>query len=180
MASYLTKMLHNTRNIIQGTWRRFDNVMHGTCRKCRAEDVTMHQEGVASHLKKMLLRIRNIWQVTVRRGDNVSGRACNLRTSREMLQRIRNVWQATWRRCCKIPGTSFKGLEPVSPKPTPSVPKCPQVSPSVNLKGCIPWSWFPKPTPSVPKCPRVSPKPTPSVPKCPQVSPKPTPSVPKC
>ena len=111
MASYLTKMLQNTRNIIQGTWRRCDNVMHGTCRKCRAEDVTMHQEGVASHLKKMLLRIRNIWQVTVRRGDNVSGRACNLLTSRKMLLRIRNVWQATWRRCCKIPGTSFKGLE---------------------------------------------------------------------
>ena len=42
---------------------------------------------------------------------HVSGRSCNLLTSRKMLQRIRNVLQATWRRCCKIPGTSFKGLE---------------------------------------------------------------------
>ena len=85
--------------------------MRGTCRKCRAEDVAMYQERAASHSKKMLQRIRNIWQVTVRRGDNVSGRSCNLLTSRKMLQRIRNVLQATWRRCCKIPGTSFKGLE---------------------------------------------------------------------
>ena len=147
-------MLQHSKNIIQGTWRRCDNVMHGTCRKCRAEDVTMHQEGVASHLKKMLLRIRNIWQVTVRRGDNVSGRSCNLLTSRKMLQRIRNVLQGTWRRCCKIPGTSFKGLEE---DVTTSCMEHVQVSPSVNLKGCIPWSWFPKPTPSVPKCPQVSP-----------------------
>ena len=85
--------------------------MHGTCRKCRAEDVAMYQERIWSHLKKMLQHIRNIWQVTVRRGDNVSGRSCNLRTSRKMLKRIRNVLQATWRRCCNIARTSFKGLE---------------------------------------------------------------------
>ena len=78
------KMLQRIRNVWQATWRRcckipgtwfkgleedVTNVMQGACRMCRAEDVTMHQEGVASHSKKMLLRIRNIWQVTVRRGD---------------------------------------------------------------------------------------------------------------
>ena len=86
--------------------------MHGTCRKCRAEDVTMHQERVASHLKKMLQRIRNIWQLTVRRGDTCIRKVVHFfGTSRKMLQRIRNVLQATWRRCCNIARTSFKGLE---------------------------------------------------------------------
>ena len=67
------------------------------------------------------------------------------------------------------PTPSVPKCPQVSPKPTPSVPKCPQVSPSVNLKGCIPWSWFPKPTPSVPsapKCPLNPPQESPSVPKC--------------
>ena len=108
----------------------------------------------------------------------------------------------------------------VSPNPPPMsqprVPKCPlnpphvpgwcpqvypnssQVSPSVFLKVCIPWSRFPKPTPCprpivskcplnppqvfprVPKCPLNPPQVSPSLPKSPQVSPKPTPSVPKC
>ena len=132
---YLTKMLQNSKNIIQGTWRRCENVMHGTWWKGRAEDVTMHQERVASHSKRMLQRIRNIWQVTADEAAGVSGRSCNLLTSRKMLQRIRNVLQATWRRCCNnIARTSFKGLE----EDVTRVPKCPQVSP--------------KPTPSVPKC----------------------------
>ena len=94
----------------------FDSIIWVACHF--AEDVSTYQEYVAlyqehvwTHWTKLLQRSINIWQVTLRRGDNVSGRACNLLTSRKMLQRIRNVWQATWRRCCKIPGTSFKGLE---------------------------------------------------------------------
>ena len=94
----------------------FDSIIWVACHF--AEDVStyqgyvaLYQEHVWTHWTKLLQRSINIWQVTLRRGDNVSGRACNLLTSRKMLQRIRNVWQATWRRCCKIPGTSFKGLE---------------------------------------------------------------------
>ena len=106
---------------LQQVWQRwwaghFDSIIWIACHfsedvSTYQEYVAMYQEHVWTHLKKLLQRISNIWQVTVRRGDNVSGRSCNLLTSRKMLQRIRNVLQATWRRCCKIPGTSFKGLE---------------------------------------------------------------------
>ena len=110
----------------------FDSIIWVACHF--AEDVStyqgyvaLYQEHVWTHWTKLLQRSINIWQVALRRGDNVSGRACNLLTSRKMLQRIRNVLQGTWRRCCKIPGTSFKGLE----EDLTTSCKWMQVSPSV-------------------------------------------------
>ena len=43
LACYLTKMLQHTRNIIQITWRRFDNVPGTSC-KLLVEDFTAYQE----------------------------------------------------------------------------------------------------------------------------------------
>ena len=52
----------------------------------------------------------------------------------------------------------------VSRKPTPSVPKCPQVLTKRAVSLGI-GSLY-KPTPSVPKCPLNPPQVSPSVPKC--------------
>ena len=144
------KMLQRIRNVLQATWRRCCKIAR-TSFKGLEEDVrTSCMEHGGRAAQKMSQCTRNVLQVT-RRGcynvsgtsgkllqdeaAGVSGRSCNLLTSRKMLQRIRNVLQATWRRCCNnIARTSFKGLE----EDVTRVPKCPQVSP--------------KPTPSVPKC----------------------------
>ena len=182
LASYLQKISQRIRKVLQVTRRTCNNVS-GNSGKLLEEKYTTHQEGRAIYLQV--------------------GRCCKYQERlacylTKMLQHIRNITQVTWRRCDNVPGTSCKLLQThlmshpkclqVFPKPTPSVPECPlnppQVSPSVNLKICIPWIWFPKrtpcPTPSVSKCPLNPPQVSPSVPKCPQVSPKPTPSVSKC
>ena len=131
-SSYLKKIWQRARNVVQVFF---------------AKDFTTYQERVASHLKKMLQRIRNICQVSWKNTTYKERFASYLQVGRcckyqerfacyltKTLQHIRNIIQVTWRRCDNVSGTSLNPphvpapCPQVSPKPTPSVPKCPQVS----------------------------------------------------
>ena len=198
-ASYARNIIQRIRNVLHVTGRRCYNIP-GTSFKVLEEAVTTCQERLASYLQKISQRIRNVLQVTWRRCYNLSGTSGKLveeefTTYKERLASYLQVGRCCKYQerlacyltgnCCNVAGICLMDYLPKYKQvpfwsPTQHVPA--QVSPSVNLKVCIPWGRFPKPTPCpspiVSKCPLNPPQVFPSVPNCPQVPPKPTPSVP--